>query len=243
MSLAVASLLPDYALQPENGVLADQSPVPYATAFPAAGYAQIVVNDSYVGGAVRQYGNLSFSRIYDAGHMVPYYQPETAFTVFTRIIQGAEISTGDMVDLSTFGSQGTQNATHTNSVPDTPSSTCWVRSWNASCTDDDTEAMLSGKGTVANGIFYQDDSSISLPSTSVAAGVPGRPTTSTSESSQPSPHTGTSTTTDLTGVYTATNTPTSTKGSAPSLRPTITSWQPGAVIVAVFGLVLGMVLL
>ena len=33
-----------------------------------AGYAPIRVNDSYVGGQVRQYGNLSFSRVYQAGH-------------------------------------------------------------------------------------------------------------------------------------------------------------------------------
>ncbi|KAI4264676.1 MAG: hypothetical protein L6R35_007288, partial [Caloplaca aegaea] len=66
--------------------IATQSPA-YAP-FYSAGYADIVVNSSYVGGAVRQYGNLSFSRIYNAGHLIPAYQPETAFTVFTRIIMG-----------------------------------------------------------------------------------------------------------------------------------------------------------
>lgn len=36
--------------------------------FQDAGYADIRTNASYVGGAVRQYGNLSFSRVYQAGH-------------------------------------------------------------------------------------------------------------------------------------------------------------------------------
>lgn len=59
----------------------------YATNFPAAGYAELVVNSTYVGGEVRQYGNLSFTRVYDAGHQVPAYQPETAFQVSSHSSQ------------------------------------------------------------------------------------------------------------------------------------------------------------
>ena len=36
--------------------------------FRHAGYAMIQTNKTYVGGFVRQYGNLSFSRILQAGH-------------------------------------------------------------------------------------------------------------------------------------------------------------------------------
>lgn len=39
--------------------------------FRNAGYADIQANDSYVGGLVRQYGNLSFSRVFEAGHEIP----------------------------------------------------------------------------------------------------------------------------------------------------------------------------
>ena len=38
------------------------------SAFSEAGYADIQTNESYVGGAVRQHGNLSFARVFDAGH-------------------------------------------------------------------------------------------------------------------------------------------------------------------------------
>lgn len=186
------------------------SPASYATAFPAAGYADIVVNASYVGGQVRQYGNLSFSRIYDSGHFVPYFQPETAFTVFTRVLQGADISTGDIVDLSTFGTTGPANSTHTNVAPAAPSQTCWVRAFNSTCSNDDLNAMLDGKGLVANGIFYQDSGSVSLPSSSVTAGVPGQPVSTSSTPQQSdggSVSVAGSYSTELTGVYTATNTP------------------------------------
>lgn len=208
ISLEVAKLVPP----PPPAAPQSLGATTYATAFPASGYAEIVVNSSYVGGAVRQFGNLSFSRIYDAGHLLPYYQPETAFTVFTRIIQGTEISTGDIVDLSSFGSEGPQNATHTNKTPDQPDPTCWVRAWNDTCSPEDTEAMLAGDGVVANGIFYQDDSSISLPRSSVRAGIPGNPMTSAS--SQASDDASSSSTVGLTGVYTATNTPSPSEGAA-----------------------------
>lgn len=37
-------------------------------AFNAAGYEYVRTNDSYNGGVVRQHGNLSFSRVFEAGH-------------------------------------------------------------------------------------------------------------------------------------------------------------------------------
>jgi carboxypeptidase C (cathepsin A) len=39
-----------------------------SSGFKNAGYANIQTNSSYVGGLVRQYGNLSFSRIFQAAH-------------------------------------------------------------------------------------------------------------------------------------------------------------------------------
>lgn len=38
------------------------------SSFSEAGYADIQTNASYVGGKVRQHGNLTFSRVFDAGH-------------------------------------------------------------------------------------------------------------------------------------------------------------------------------
>ncbi|KAH8699222.1 hypothetical protein BGW36DRAFT_426895 [Talaromyces proteolyticus] len=69
----------------------------YSIMFNSAGYVPIVANTTYVGGVVRQAANLSFSRIYDAGYLVPEYQPETIFTLFTRIILGTDLSSGESV--------------------------------------------------------------------------------------------------------------------------------------------------
>lgn len=45
----------------------------HQTEFNKAGYEPFVV-DGVEYGEVRQYGNFSFARIYEAGHEVPYYQ-------------------------------------------------------------------------------------------------------------------------------------------------------------------------
>lgn len=248
VSLAIAAALPDYPANVTDAVSAMTNGNPYSDGFPAAGYAEIVVNSSYIGGSVRQYGNLSFSRIYDAGHFVPYFQPETAFTVFTRILLGNDIATGDDIDLSTFGSQGPANSTHTNASPTaTPSPTCWIRSWNATCSPEDLKAMLAGAGTVANGIFFQDGS-VMLPSSTVVAGLPGQPMNI--PSSGTALIDGASGTSRLTGVYTATNTPSPTgnaAATAPLARPLGMSWgvdlRFGPAVVIVCGFVAGVVVL
>lgn len=234
ISFAVAAALPDY---PPVGWAppgwSSGAQLTYASGFPAAGYADIVTNQSYVGGAVRQYGNLSFSRIYESGHFIPYFQPETAFTVFTRVIQGTEISTGDLVDLSTYGSNGSANATYTASASYSPMPTCWVRAWNQSCSSDETKAMLAGKGVVANGRFYLDKAATTsgLPSSSVVAGVPGHPMTSIKASGHDSA---------LTGVYTATGTPSPSSGGVTSrLDMPLLDARMASMGVVCLGLVLG----
>lgn len=193
----------------------------YAASFSSAGLAPIVVNSTYIGGSVRQYGNLSFSRIYDAGHFVPYYQPETAFQIFARIILGHDLSTGQTINSTTFRTPGDPSPSpHTNAVPATPKQTCWVRSWNASCSTDDTAAMLSGKGLVRNGIYYQDQASIVLPSSTVVAGLPGQPMPTNFSGavmfSSMMDGGGSRTSSQLTGVYTATGTSVSVPAGAGS---------------------------
>ena len=141
----------------------------------SAGYAPIVANSSYIGGVVRQYGNLSFSRVYDAGHLVPAYQPETAFTIFTRIIQGADIGTGEPVDLSFFGTEGDSNATHANSAPPMSSPTCFVRAVKSTCDRDQQNVLANGAGVIINGVLYNEESDWPTPDGTVSewAGQPG----------------------------------------------------------------------
>ncbi|PHH88993.1 hypothetical protein CDD83_6784 [Cordyceps sp. RAO-2017] len=131
--------------------IAQQAGGDYGTRFPAAGYARIYVNASNtVGGVVRQYGNLSFSRIYQAGHTVPWYQPETAFVVFARILLGRSISMGNVVDLGTYNSTGGASATHTDRAPDAPEPTCFVRAFEATC--DGNASRLASQGGAGAGV-------------------------------------------------------------------------------------------
>ena len=190
--------------------------------FYSAGYADIVVNTTYVGGVVRQYGNLSFSRIYDAGHLIPAYQPETAFTVFTRIIMGNDISLGEAADLSTYTSNGTANATETSKAPNQLQPTCWVRDLENTCTEDQKAMLQQGRGAIINGILYSDASDWKPPPSSIAvmAGYPGNYPTSTMTVGPAPTQKGSSPSTTsavLTGVFTATSTPspTTSKGTAP----------------------------
>ena len=191
------------------------------TPFYSAGYADIVTNASYVGGAVRQYGNLSFSRIYDAGHLIPAYQPETAFTVFTRIIMGTQISTGEPIDLTTFASDGDANSTHTNTTPDQADPTCWVRNTQDTCTPDQLAMLHNGQGVIINGILYEDESDWKMPESSVVveAGYPGTVPLSMTATPIPSAtESGSSSNTGdvLTGVFVATATPSETRKGAAS---------------------------
>lgn len=192
----------------------------------SAGYAPIVTNDSYIGGVVREYGNLSFARVYDAGHLVPAYQPETAFTIFSRVIEGTGISLGLPIDRGNFVSSGDANATHTNSAPDAADPTCNYRAMNSTCNTDQKNMIANRAGVLINGVLYSDSASWQTPEGSVSS-VAGRPTVPPSSVliSAPPPSTGTtattstsrgrssSTTTIPTGVFTATGVPTSTSSS------------------------------
>lgn len=168
----------------------------YASRFPAAGYAPIIVNTSYIGGVVRQYGNLSFSRIYDAGHSVPAYQPETAFQIFARIMSGTSVSTGEIINSSTYNTSGPANATHTNIAPASPDATCYVRNIPDTCNDAQKSSIINNQGTIINGILYSASSAWSSPgaeSTTVLSGQASVSVTTTTEI--------------LTGFFTATATP------------------------------------
>lgn len=82
--------------------------------FASAGYAPFMVDDVEYGES-RQYGNFSFTRVYDAGHEVPYYQPKASLELFRRVLGDMVVADGTEKVTPTFKSEGTANATHTNS--------------------------------------------------------------------------------------------------------------------------------
>ena len=82
-----------------------------AAAFRASGYTPFLVNGIEYG-EVRQHGNFSFLRVYEAGHEVPYYQPAASLAMFQRVIEGKVVADGS--DLTAdYSSSGDASATHT----------------------------------------------------------------------------------------------------------------------------------
>jgi len=98
--------------------------------FRQAGYAPMTV-DGVQYGESREYGNFSFTRIYEAGHEVPYYQPVAALALFQRTIQGLAIYDGSKLN-ATSSSTGPADTTHTTTAPPLPSSTMMSSSVSAS---------------------------------------------------------------------------------------------------------------
>ena len=66
---------------------------PHATEFAATKYVPMMV-DGKEYGETREYGNFSFTRIYESGHEVPYYQPIAALQLFNRTINHWDIPMG-----------------------------------------------------------------------------------------------------------------------------------------------------
>ncbi|RDA91269.1 hypothetical protein CP533_0636 [Ophiocordyceps camponoti-saundersi (nom. inval.)] len=169
----------------------------YAFNFPAAGYVPIVVNSSYVGGDVRQFANLSFSRIFQAGHSATWYQPETAFQVFARILRGLSVSMGQPMDPASYRTTGKPNSTRSEQAPEPPSPTCYARVFGATCDDEASMMARSGGGVVINGILYKQSEDWPLASSRPAA-LAAEASASSSSSTTPA---------IMTGVYMATETP------------------------------------
>lgn len=187
LAVAAASTSPAY----NNGANSGSG------SFADAGYAPIIVNDSYIGGVVRQRGNLSFSRIYQAGHFVPAYQPETAFQVFARIILGKSLSDGRPVDLSTYDTAGPANATSSLKLPPSPTHTCWVRDIPGTC--DETQQQVLGR-------FDSAQEKVAIVDGALVTGEAASSLASRTPASSMSP------TAPLTGLFTATATPDSAVG-------------------------------
>ncbi|MCJ1231921.1 hypothetical protein MMC12_008600 [Toensbergia leucococca] len=140
----------DYACNWIGGERASLAiPYPNTASFAAAGYTPIVVNASYIGGQVRQFGNLSFSRVYQAGHMVPAYQPETSYRIFMRAMFNRDISTGLLPltdELSTVGPGDTWHIK--NKVGEKPASMCYILNPQATCETWEYDMVKNGTAVV-----------------------------------------------------------------------------------------------
>ncbi|KAL4883624.1 Alpha/Beta hydrolase protein [Aspergillus karnatakaensis] len=95
---------------------------PHTKQFHEAGYTPLLVDGTQYG-ETREFGNFSFSRVYEAGHEVPYYQPEAALQLFNRTLFGWDIAEGDVKIWDGFRTNGTATATHTRPLVPSPTGT------------------------------------------------------------------------------------------------------------------------
>jgi Serine carboxypeptidase len=117
--------------------------------FQQAGYIDLKVNKTYVGGQVRQYGNLSFTRVYQAGHEVPSYQPQTVYEIFRRAMNGLDIATGEVQTAgrvySTQGRADTWSIKET--APPPHPEECYILAPNT-CSNDVYQSVIDGTAEI-----------------------------------------------------------------------------------------------
>ena len=165
--------------------------VPYSQSqkFHDAGYANISTNDSYIGGQVRQYGNFSFSRVFQSGHEVPAYQPETAYQIFSRAIFGTDIATGT-VSTNNNSDYATQGSSTTFQVKNqdlgSPSTQCYMLAFDTTCTDDQQASVRNGTGLVHDYILIDKNQTNLFPGVGNTESPTGTPTGSVSPTGSPS---------------------------------------------------------
>ncbi|KAF2685461.1 alpha/beta-hydrolase [Lentithecium fluviatile CBS 122367] len=118
----------------------------FSPAFAAAKYAEVQTNDSYVGGLVRQHGNLSFSRVFQAGHEVPYYQPETAYQIFNRVMFNQDVASGTVDITDGYSSEGVDSAwTQDELQIEEEVASCYVWDIFETCTPEQGKILASGR--------------------------------------------------------------------------------------------------
>lgn len=137
--------------------------VPYAQAprFASAGYAPLRTSGgggAAIGGMTRQYGNFSFTRVFQAGHEVPSYQPEAAYDVFARATFGRDIPTGLVRTDDEFATVGPAEVWHVKGVPPAvaPEPECYILA-PRTCVPEVWKKVLAGTVTVRDWFVVDED--------------------------------------------------------------------------------------
>lgn len=156
----------DYACNWYGGELLSLAiPYTYTSSFASAGYTPLITNATYIGGQVRQFGNLSFTRVYEAGHEVPAYQPETAFRIFQRALFNRDIATGNIstLDQPEYATQGPSDVSGIRNEPIVdPGAQCYVLD-RGQCTSEQWETVMNGTALVKNWIVVDGNTSSLFP--------------------------------------------------------------------------------
>lgn len=151
----------DYACNWLGGEVASLA-VPYSRQeqFSAATYANFSVQGAGVSGITRQLGNYSFTRVFQAGHMVPSYTPEAAYEIFMRATFGRDVATGTVPVNDDLTNEGEAvDRWVGNEKPDAVEPRCYVLA-PGTCTPEVWKKVQEGKVLVKDFFvveIYDDD--------------------------------------------------------------------------------------
>lgn len=134
-------------------------PYSHSAAFAQAGYAPLLAGaDGTTQGLTRQLGNFSFTRVFQAGHEVPSYQPEAAYRIFSRATFGLDIPTGLFQTDDDYATVGPRGVWHVKSIPETPPAPrCYILK-PMTCVPAVWEKVLRGAVTVKDWFVVDEDS-------------------------------------------------------------------------------------
>ncbi|KAL8364791.1 hypothetical protein RB595_003864 [Gaeumannomyces hyphopodioides] len=124
--------------------------------FAAAGYAPLRASDGGDGGLVRQYSNLTFVRVFQAGHAAPAYRQQAGLDIFARAaVANRDVATGTVDTAATPDYKTSGPATVRDVLSEVPPQVpyfCYTLSPDT-CTDEQVAALLDGSAVIRNYIM------------------------------------------------------------------------------------------
>jgi hypothetical protein len=148
----------DYACSWTGGeAAANKVPWRLQDEFVASGWDVIWAPPTGFAGVIKQVGKFSFSRVFDAGHMMPAYVPEVAYHIFTRAMYGYDISSGTIpIDDGFRVGFGEVNKDVPSTPPPLPKPRCYVL-YPTSCSEEQWEKVKDGTAKVVDYWVVDDD--------------------------------------------------------------------------------------
>jgi carboxypeptidase D len=121
-----------------------------APSFRAAGYEDVRTNKAYKGGVVRQHGNFSFSCVFQGGHAIAAYEPETVYRIFQRSMFGLDIATGHIKTDSHYSLNGPRSSWHIKNqvLVENRETVCYTYVATDTCTDEQLKASENGTAVI-----------------------------------------------------------------------------------------------
>lgn len=124
--------------------------------FSTAGYEDTEINATYIGGLTKRFQNLSFTRVFQAGHAAGYFQPRTVLEIFERSsVWDTDVATGArrLTANGNYSSSGPIGAwSHFEVLPDVPTPVCNIWAAAEACTDEQLAALVDGSAVIEHDV-------------------------------------------------------------------------------------------